>query len=412
MLRKYGNGGFRLTFMGQLWAHVLLPVWFGILYLNLIPAWAQSPNDFLGRDGTAITVTKGNSPVDHTCNAVAFSQIPGQTDYFIGRAHDYAPPGSPSKCVPNRPPSGITWLALFKMDWQAHTLNYVREVLVPPVEIAGAGGRTVLLRNAYDPSVIAYNEEIWVAFECGGVPMRGISSCMGPLDARTYTIDPRRISTIVEGGPTGTGYIYSASVPNLFVFHNRVYVYWSAIQVDAESKKWLTCTVRGMQLVQDSSRLGRFWGLGSVGQPVPSYDPSLNVEVLGLNPSDPISDQCVDMKGVYAGANDIYVAAALGGKGPAGTQNCLGAGGDSYGCFRLQIFHTSSPLGPHILNRQPLRSPSLPLNPTAYDRFFIDNRRQLSIMGQFYPPHGDYHEANVVPPGMRSFPIALPALRF
>jgi hypothetical protein len=121
-------------------------------------ALTQPPDYFLGRDGTQVTVARGNSPVDHSCNAVVFSQIPGQVDLFLGRARDYAAPGSRSKCEPNRPPGTVTsWLALYNMDWLTDTLNYVKDVLKPPLEIVVSAGRAALIKNVYDPSVVSYN---------------------------------------------------------------------------------------------------------------------------------------------------------------------------------------------------------------------------------------------------------------
>jgi hypothetical protein len=372
----------------------------------------SSTSYFLGRDGTPITVTRGNSPVDHTCLAHVFSQIPGQIDFFLGRARNYAPPGSPSECELN--PQGVTqWLALYKMDWQHHTLNYTQDVLKPPLQINASADRTILITNAYDPSVISYNGELWVAFECGGRGLRGVSACIGPLDPNTYTIsDPRRVTVLIEGGPDETGYIHPASVPNLFVFRNRVYVYWSALQIERETKRWIAAAIRGMALVQEPGGLRRFWGAGSVGRPVLSYDPRSNTEIVGVDPSDPLSDQSVDVKGVYATDTYIYVAASLGGRGPERNQDCVRGNGGSYGCFRLQIFLASTPLGNHIFNRQPLLSPKLPFNPTGYDRFFVDNHGQLAILGYFLPRHKDYDMPHVLPRGMWSFPVDFSTLRF
>ena len=92
---------------------------------------------FLGREGVPVRVTGADGSVDQTCNAVVFSQIPGMIDLFIGRARNYAAPGSPTKCEPwHSPGTTVQWLALYKMDWQTHVLSYVHDVLKPPWQVA------------------------------------------------------------------------------------------------------------------------------------------------------------------------------------------------------------------------------------------------------------------------------------
>ena len=235
-------------------------------------AVVQAPADHrprLADNATLITVTKGGSAIDHTCNAVAFSQIPGHPDLFLGRAHDYAEPGVSKRCVPDIPKgSRLHWLALYKMDWTDHTLNYLHDVLKPPFELAAGAQRTVQVENAFDPSVISYNGEIWAAFECGGKRFHGNAACMGPFDPATGTIhDLSRVTVIVEGASDGPNINYTASVPNLFVFHGKVYVYWSVIRIRRPGgpRNWLGVTVRGMELQQESGGLRRFWGAGSAG---------------------------------------------------------------------------------------------------------------------------------------------------
>jgi hypothetical protein len=298
------------------------------------------------------------------------------------------------------------------MDWQAHTLTYVHDVLKPPLQVPVSPGRIAVIKNALDPSVISYNGELWVAFQCGG-SFRGAATCIAPLDPSTLTInDPQRLTVPIEGGPAGDGYNYSGAPPTPFVFHDRVYVYWAALKIEIGSNRWVGDTIRGMELVKEPSGLRRFWGAGSIGRPVSAHDPNLTVEVAGVDPSDPMSDQSVDLKGIYATENDIYVVAGLGGRGPGGRLNCVNGGGGSYGCFRMQIFHTSMPLGMDILNRQPLKAPRLPFNPTAYDRFFVDDHGQLSVLSYFFPPHRDYNTPNLLPAGLWSIPINLSALKF
>jgi hypothetical protein len=318
-------------------------------------------------DGIEVTVP-------NTCNSVVFVQVPTHPDFFLGRIAG----SNGGRCPEVR--EQLSGIALFKMDWNTHTLKLDKQVFRPLTPISGA-----TVHHAFDPSIVSFNGELWVSFECA---TGYTSACVGPFDWATASIDPRRTTAPVLGidADQKSGFFYSASVPNLCVFEDRLYVYWSAIKVRLADKTPENITIRGMELAREPSGLRRMWGRGSGASPVASHDPAHNTEVVGLDLGDAYSNQAVDLKGVYATQSQIYLIAALGGKGLDGSGTCVNATGTSYRCWRMQIFRSSAPLGTDIFNMHPLVSPELPINPAAYQRPFIAPDGTLRILGQFYTP--------------------------
>ncbi|HEX3870732.1 MAG TPA: hypothetical protein VHV77_09865, partial [Pirellulales bacterium] len=118
---------------------------------------------FLAEDGIPIAVPA-------TCNSVVFAQLPGRTDYFLGRIGSNGGTCADAK---------RQWsIALFRMNWSAHRLEFLKEVLRPPIDIA-VGQAAVPVRATFDPSVVYYHGEFWVAFECASVRIGGASACIG-----------------------------------------------------------------------------------------------------------------------------------------------------------------------------------------------------------------------------------------
>ena len=119
------------------------------------------------------------------CNAVSLGCDPSLGDYCIGRLLSQGCHGNWS-------------LVLARIDWANHRFDYVHPVLDTsngPVPISG--GKRV--RNAYDPQVMAYAGEIWVAFECTGDGIDRAASCMGPLNS-DLTLDTARTNVVIQGG--------------------------------------------------------------------------------------------------------------------------------------------------------------------------------------------------------------------
>jgi len=309
------------------------------------------------------------------CNSVGFWQIPNQSNLFLGRImQDFAIQGD--SCSGRSSALGIGI-----MDWSNDTLTFMRKILTPPVVLSD--GFTIA--HAYDPSVIYYNDEYWVAFECVGNGLKGASACIGPLDINGG-IDITRAYVAVHGNTLVTGIGYSASVPKLFLYQGRVYLYWSAVHGDANSL-WFDVTSRGIELEQEQGSLKRLWPKG-VGTSIVADD-SRSMEVLGLG-SDNRSNTAADLFQVFAEGDYIYAIFARGGNGgdlwPRSRNYCVSPGGISSGCYRLSVSRAAVPLGYHIFNQDIVPDGVLPSNIQEYGHYWINNNGMPLISSHFFPP--------------------------
>lgn len=331
------------------------------------------------------------------CNAVVFTQIPDMLDLFIGRQINVTDPQNGCK-------GNGTSLVLLKMDWRTYRLEILRTILQTPAEIFGGRGR---IDSAYDPYVAKFNGEYWVAFECtiSGIPALRAGTCMGPFDplapergidlSRTYVPVYTRYSDAMDES-------WSASDPKLLTYGGKLYLYWSSIWAKAppgvRKRQWLMSATRGMELVQEAAGQHLLWGKGA-GRPVAAYDPSLNVEVWGVDRADPRSNQTADMFSVTAINGVIYATAGVGGNG------CLTPAGTSPGCYRLAISVSRTPLGVDVFNRHLLPENLLPSNTQDYTRFFQRPGGGLCLMGHFYKTSVNADPSRALPEGIYCIPL-------
>ena len=194
-------------------------------------------------------------------------------------------------------------------------------------------------------------------------------------------------------------------MPKLLVLNDRVYMYWSAIKIEKADRRWLGSTTRGVELTQDKTDSERIWAVRSVGEPLASYDPSRNVEVLGVNPGDPRANNLATIFSVLVSGPYVYATAGVGGEG------CTKPSDPVPGCFRLGIFRASSPLGVHVFN-EAAATPAVS-NPEEYSRFFRQPDGRLFIMGLYTDPQAG---ANVSGPklskGIWRYPADLRGMNF
>jgi len=309
------------------------------------------------------------NPADSTkftgfgCNAVSFASDPSLGNYCIGR-------------LKSRGCRGPWSLVLARINWAYQRFEYVQHVFDTrngPVAISG--GKRV--SNAYDPQVMAWDNETWVAFECTGEGINRAATCMGPLK-KDLTLDTSRTNLVIQGADDRY-YHYGASVPKLLAYKHRAYIYWTRIKSTLPPRRPVKIDTWGVEIKKGSD--GKFWAVGSAGRSMASNDPAA-VEVFGTDPSDPQSDSLADLFQTITDGQTIYITGGRGGSG------CFAPGGLSAGCYRLTIGKTTDPLGYHGFNQNLIPDSYLPRDADQYYRFVYrpsDNKTVL-LGGIFLNP--------------------------
>jgi hypothetical protein len=302
------------------------------------------------------------------CNSVSFGFDPSLGDYCIGRSLSHGCRG--------------TWsLVLAQIDWQNHCLNYIHDVLDTRNGLVSiSGGERV--RHAYDAQVMAWDNEIWVAFECSGVGINRAASCMGPLN-NNLVLDTARTNVVIEGGDDRK-YHYSASVPKLLAYKNRAYIYWDRIKSELVGRRRVDTTAWGVEIKKRSD--GKFWAVDSNGKTVRSMTSNnpAAVEVFGVDPSDPRSNGVADLFQTITDGQTIFMTGARGGA------DCTGPAGSAEGCYRLTIGKTTNPLGYHTFNQNLIPDRYMPKSSAEYYRFVYrpDDGKTVLLGGMSRNPQG------------------------
>lgn len=354
----------------------------------------QMPPSYVALNPSSATTVHVIQDGKGLCNSGAFSQLPDNKDYFIGRM--LITTSTTNMC------EGTNWqLALFKMDWANNVLNFQKAIISIPVK-----GSNFTITSAYDPYIIKYNSEYWLAFECygtGDVFKDNVGACLAPFTIAAG-IDTSRLSIPVKGLKVGDD-MYSTSVPKLLEFNSSLYLYWTSVHF--KSNRISDIGTRGMQLVQELTSQRKIWGVRSGNVPVPTHDP-LNVEVLGTNPNDILTNNVADGFHVMAVDNKIIMTAGMGGTG------CMTPVSQVFGCYRLQIYRSSSPLGHHVFNSEVMNSQQLAFNPEEYSRIFFDPEGNSFMMGMMVTPFlaGIPAPSHTVTNGFKRYPFDIKNLSF
>jgi hypothetical protein len=369
---------------------------------------------------------------DGGCNSDAWYQIPGHPDLFAGRYIES------DTCTPDGSvPDGLMTLGLAHMsrgkDDSSESFVWVKKPLFAYTQsasvLSGDGNHYTVpaqtiqdgyvIYTAYDPSVISYNGELWVAFECAYVGAHAADSCMGPLitngdttGARWY-VDPTRTTVVVSDGSANPYdvYTHAASVPKLVVFQNSVYLYYSSGRFGKDGG--VDINVRGVKLWQVAGSTGSVFRVSGLTQPAFAYDDSTNTEVMGVDPAEPQSNRVADAFGAYADGTYIYLTGAVG-----GGARCPALGGKAPGCYRLSIAKTTTPLTYHSFNSFRVPDSSLPVNPQEYTRQFIGPQGDSYFMGNYFQNVSGYDPTHAIPPsttsvhGMWMYPANFATLDF
>lgn len=330
------------------------------------------------------------------CNSVAFSQVPGHRELFLGRVKENT---NDNKC------SGNNWaLALFQMDWTKMDLHFVRYILKPPFTVPGDGR---VINSAYDPYAIEFKGELWAAFECAASD--SVSSCIGPVDLEKG-MDNGRISLPASGGPKSNSdpWVVSASDPKLLSFRERLYLYWTVIRSDEHG--WHDAAVRGAELVGNEGARKSLWLKDAGSRAVRSNDNKMTVATWSPSANDPLSDSVADVFGLYPNGNSIIASAGLGGHGKAAGESCLSPGGSSQGCYRLTIARASDPLARDAFSGADIHTVGFPENPQEYSRVVQSPDGSLFVMGMYMEPPAKYaaqYKGHALPRGLMIYPISV-----
>ena len=325
----------------------------------------------------------------------SFSQVPQDRALFVGKA---VGAGANGKCV---------WpvtLALFHLDWNTHKMTLVHRLMEVPLEV----GPHQVIQNAYDPYVAEFHGETWVAFECAGQGIAGVSACVAPLVGNGKALDTERLTIPVAGldADHASPWLYSASTPKLLNFRDRLYLYWTAIQVDkAPPRRWNGIETRGVEAVLDG---GKMWAKGFVSRAIPSNAPGANVAVMTPLKHDRYQDTSVDTEGLFVFDDQIIALSSVGGGG------CTKPLDNTSGCFRLEITQTDHPLANDGFRDRTMVSPKLPANPSEYPRVVTSPTGQTYLMTILHAMTGPAAPASgrALNPGYVLIPLDLPSLIF
>lgn len=320
------------------------------------------------------------------CNATTWWQIPDRKDIFVGRVLRDADLKTPC-------PTNDAWALVWgTMDWANNRIISKGRIFDLPLEINNAAGKFTIT-TAYDPSVMIYRGEYWLAFECYGPDFRGsVATCMSPLDLERG-IDTSRLYIAVEGisYDKNDEANVSASAPKLLSFQDQAFLYWTSVRIRKRDNVWLGLTVKGVELVPMP-------GINLVvpqgfGPRMPSNHP-LAVEVMGPEPGG----RQADAYEVRKIGSDFYLFGS--------SSNCLVPVDPISGCYQLTIRKAHKALGQHIFNQVHVSRDDLPPNPVQYMHLVNAPQNRLRLIGQILPLTGD---ARAEPAGYFSYAIDLEA---
>lgn len=325
-------------------------------------------------------------------NSVRFAQVPNRPGYFIGRDCD---------------PSGSI-IILCTYDEEKNAFKRVKNLITPNTQIADNYSVT----NVYDPTIMVYQGEVWVACECTVVGMGDnvdpltlqsksqyvgeephVSIILGVLDTENWRFDPSRISIPVSGYIIGDNVILrSASVPKLLVYNNIPYLYWTICDVD-KNYDYSRIYSRGIRLVKETGGRERMWAdvyQQTVVKTI-ACDDSRSTVVFD---TDFMADNYTcDLFDVKVANGKIIASAAMGyGK------DVKDPGSKVDNCYFPVFSETTEPLAYNTFKNS-ITNDQLRKNPCEYPTFFKNlNDNSTSMMIQFPNENG-----SPFPHGVRVF---------
>jgi len=314
--------------------------------------WSERPKTILNGTG---------------CNETRYIQSPTNPDLFVGRRFVGYKDGD--ACAPRD-----TWkLILSKLNRQTNKFETIGDMLTPPVSILN-GSHTI--DTAFDPSIIQFNGEAWIAFECGGknnsggVNLFGSTSaaCIAPLGQFGQVLLDRT-NIVVSGGSyvASDPYKYSASVPKLLLHQNKLYLYWTSVKIRKSNEAWQSIVTKGIELEVSGRKL---FAKGNRG-PVVANDPGA-VTVWDASYGDVLAD----VSDIKSDGRWIYALAGVG--------TCVDPNKLTPGCYRFVLSKTLSPLSVNTFGANIIND-SLPNDPAGYPTL-INFDGKLSLLAHFLTP--------------------------
>ena len=177
------------------------------------------------------------------------------------------------------------------MNWATNQMVFQNYLFVTPITINGT-----YVRSSYDPSIMTYNGENWIAWEC--TPhysgLEYVSSCVAPLLPDLSGIDQTRFSVPVRGYGTEPIQPRSNDRPGECQHSAVAQLRRSPIYLLGDRPQYAVNTAsnpmvsRGAMLQQDMR--GKFWIFGAGSNPVQTEDPNLTTVVRDVVSGDTTAD--------------------------------------------------------------------------------------------------------------------------
>jgi hypothetical protein len=293
-------------------------------------------------------------------------------------------------------------LTLSKFDWSTHKfalLKVLVDTSLDPVTrqsraiLTGGPMKGAVIRSAYDPDIVRFRDAYFIVFECtleNGKPfgVQGTSSCISAYDPHFQTIDLARTKVIVSGVQISASNFNAAAVPELLVYRNRLFLYWSALSI--KNGRFAEVSIRRAELLVNKGEVSVRDSRVSVAH---SLDEPATSRVWAVDPADLLSSTTVDLRALWVAKDSIVVAASLGGSG------CTAPSGAVPGCFRLALAKGNDPLADNEFGRgKRVGVALLPSNAQEYTRPIRDPAGAYWLIGHYVRPgtHG-MSDANSMP---------------
>jgi hypothetical protein len=347
------------------------------------------------------------------CNATSLAQVPGSAELFLGRQlltadGQVAGITGPNDCSGGNPDNQSTgkifnrWaLTLSKLDWSTHKLTLIKALLDTSIDpatnrsraiLSGGPMRGAVIRSAYDANAVRFRDQYFIVYECtleNGKPfaVQGTSSCISAYDPHLQTIDLGRTQIIVSGAQISASNFNAAAVPELLVYRDRLFIYWSALSI--ENGRFAGVNIRGAELLVTQ---GEVSVKGARGGVVHSLDEPATTRVWAVDPADPLSSTTADLRALWVTKDSIVAAASLGGSG------CTEPSSAVPGCFRLALVKSNKALADNVFGRADRVNAPLPSNAQEYTRPIRDSAGAYWFVGHYLRPSANgVSSANPMP---------------